>query len=81
MARPPQHRFDMLRACFWLIAGMVGTVMLVMVGSVAACITGVAVEKLDPGHCVETGVRREFCRQRFMRRHGDRRPADIHFGA
>jgi hypothetical protein len=53
MARPP---FDMLRACFWLLA----TVVLVMVGesalALATCGWMVLTGQTKLGACVEAGV-------------------------
>jgi hypothetical protein len=51
--RPP---FDMLRACFWLVAFMVGVVMLIIAGTTGACILGIATGWLPVGHCLSVGL-------------------------
>lgn len=54
--RPPRPPFDLLRFCSWLVALIVGTVLFIMIFGVVACFAGVAIGRLPPGHCLESGL-------------------------
>lgn len=51
--RPP---FDMLRACFWLVAVIVGVILILMIMGVGSCVIGVAIGRMPVGYCLEKGV-------------------------
>lgn len=53
MSQPP---FDLLRACYWLVAAIVVTVLFMMLIGLGGCIIGVAVGRLPPGHCSDSGL-------------------------
>lgn len=52
----PRQPFDMLRACFWLLAVVIGFVLLGMMLTTLGCIYGVLVGVAPPGTCLKLGI-------------------------
>jgi hypothetical protein len=53
-AKPP---FDILRACFWLLACIIAVILLIMMLAAISCAVGVLVTKVaEPGTCVKLGL-------------------------
>ncbi|HEX8812877.1 MAG TPA: hypothetical protein VF742_12875 [Terracidiphilus sp.] len=53
MPRPP---FNLLRACFWLLAAIIGTVLLGMLITTGGCVIAVITKVQPPGTCVNLGI-------------------------
>jgi hypothetical protein len=56
----PEQPFNLLKACFWLLAAVIGAVMLVGLSGTLGCMIGVMIGTFPVGHCAETGVVQTF---------------------
>lgn len=52
--RPPS--FDLLRACFWLLAVVIGVALFGLLISAGACVVGVLSGRFPAGTCINLGL-------------------------